>query len=63
MNLTSKTENFVYIRCGIMEIFKKSGLVDEALGKLGKPYSIYCLIMDGLLLNQMMLRDVVKYEF
>jgi hypothetical protein len=46
-----------------MEIFKKPGLVDETLGKLGKPYSIYCLIMDGLILNQMMLRNVVKYEF
>ncbi len=34
MNLTSKTENLVYTRCGITEIFKKSGLVDEALGKL-----------------------------
>ncbi len=31
-----------------MEIFKKPGLVDEALGKLGKPYSIYYLIMDSL---------------
>jgi hypothetical protein len=34
MNLTSKTENFVYTRYGILEIFKKPGLVDEALDEL-----------------------------
>jgi hypothetical protein len=34
MNLTIKIENLVYTRCGILEIFKKTGLVKEALGIL-----------------------------
>jgi len=34
MNFTSKAENHVYTRCGIMEIFKKLGLVKEAFGIL-----------------------------
>jgi hypothetical protein len=34
MNFTPKTAHLVYTRCGILEIFKKPGLVDEALGDL-----------------------------
>jgi len=32
MNFLSQTENLVSTRCSILEIFKKSGLVDEVLG-------------------------------
>jgi len=34
MNFTSSPENLVYTRCCILELLKKPGLVDEALGKL-----------------------------
>jgi hypothetical protein len=34
MNFISKIENLVYTRYGIQEIYKKSGLVKETLGKL-----------------------------
>jgi len=34
MNLTSKIKNLVYTRCGILEIYKKPGLVKEVLGNL-----------------------------
>jgi len=34
MNIAPKTANLVYTRCSILEIFKKPGLVDEALGNL-----------------------------
>jgi hypothetical protein len=34
MNLSSKTANLVNTRFGILGIFKKPGLVDEALGTL-----------------------------
>jgi len=34
LNFTSIAEGFDYTKCGILEIFQKPGLVDEALGKI-----------------------------